>query len=401
MSLEIQGLDKLQRQLESASKAFEALDGEITTIKFDPNDQASIEAAIADMGRAIDSKAAVSQNNPLVEHVAAQLKAQYREQILERAAEARGQIVNTKVDEEFDQEITFRQIENAVTDLRQSDSNSFGRHIKKLSRLFHAPSLSPISQELEDACDLDAWLQAGYATRGGMVGSAKLPWPEDTKEELGLILKLVERFAEKPDDAVQFAFTFYHHSNSITNTLQHMVAQLIVPFVRDYLGYVKARTGVKEVSVHPRGPEASERRVFVVHGHDDGAKEAVARFLERIGFDPVILHEQANQGRTIMEKIEAHGGVGFAVILLTPDDEGNAKGHSPQPRARQNVLLELGYFIGRLGRDRVCALKRGEIEIPSDFVGVVYETFDANGAWKMTLARELKALGFDIDLNRV
>lgn len=142
------------------------------------------------------------------------------------------------------------------------------------------------------------------------------------------------------------------------------------------------------------------RKVFIVHGHDDGAREMVARFLERLGFQSIILHEQANQGRTVIEKVEAHGEVGFAVVLLTPDDEGCVKGGAPEPRARQNVLLELGYFLGRLGRDKVCALKRGTVEIPSDFAGVVWESMDGNG-WKQALGRELEAVGHDIDWNKV
>lgn len=146
---------------------------------------------------------------------------------------------------------------------------------------------------------------------------------------------------------------------------------------------------------------APTRKVFIVHGHDDHAREAVARFLEKIGLQPIILHEQANQGRTIVEKVEAHGDVGFAVVLLTPDDEGCKRGESPSPRARQNVILELGYFIGRLGRKSVCALKRDDLEIPSDFGGVVYETFDASGGWKQALGRELHDAGFEIDWNKV
>ena len=142
-------------------------------------------------------------------------------------------------------------------------------------------------------------------------------------------------------------------------------------------------------------------KVFVVHGHDEGAREAVARFLERLRLQPIILHEQANQGRTVIEKVEAHGDVGFAVVLLTPDDEGAIKGGTPAPRARQNVVLELGYFIGRLGRTHVCALKRGDLEIPSDFAGVVYETFDNGNGWKQALARELQGAGFHIDWNDV
>jgi predicted nucleotide-binding protein len=143
------------------------------------------------------------------------------------------------------------------------------------------------------------------------------------------------------------------------------------------------------------------RKVFVVHGHDEGARETVARFLERLGFQAVILHEQASRSRTVIEKVEEHGDVGFAVVLLTPDDEGCEKGGTASPRARQNVLLELGYFIGRLGRERVCALKRGHIEVPSDFEGVVYVSFDGSGAWKQALGKELEAADFVIDWNKV
>jgi predicted nucleotide-binding protein len=143
------------------------------------------------------------------------------------------------------------------------------------------------------------------------------------------------------------------------------------------------------------------RRVFIVHGHDEGAREAVARYLERIGFEPVILHEQANQGRSVIEKVEAHGDVSFAVVLLTPDDEGAKVGEALEPRARQNVLLELGYFIGRLGRPKVCALMRGTVSIPSDFAGVVWEQMDVGGGWRQSLARELQAAGHEIDWNTV
>ncbi len=147
-------------------------------------------------------------------------------------------------------------------------------------------------------------------------------------------------------------------------------------------------------------PQELSRRVFVVHGHDEGARETVARFLMQLGFEPIILHEQANQGRTVMEKVEAHGQVDFAVVLLTPDDEGCAKGGTPKPRARQNVLLELGYFLGRLGRARVCALKRGTLEVPSDIAGVVWESMESN-SWKQALGRELEAAGHEIDWNKV
>lgn len=143
------------------------------------------------------------------------------------------------------------------------------------------------------------------------------------------------------------------------------------------------------------------RRVFVVHGHDGEARELVARFLKAMDFEPVILHEQPNQGGTVIEKFEANSDVGFAVVLLTPDDVGRSiKEEELKPRARQNVLLELGYFIGHLGRDKVCALRRGDVELPSDYVGVVWEKMDDGGGWKLALARELKAAGHEVNLNK-
>jgi predicted nucleotide-binding protein len=151
----------------------------------------------------------------------------------------------------------------------------------------------------------------------------------------------------------------------------------------------------------PNVGRTNSRKIFVVHGRDEGAREAVARFLEKLDFEAIILHEQANQSRTVIEKIEAYSDVGFAVVLLSPDDEGCLRGETPKPRARQNVLLELGYFIGKLTRQCVCTLKVGEIEIPSDWAGVVDEPFDSTGGWKLTLARELKAAGYQVDWNKV
>ncbi len=146
------------------------------------------------------------------------------------------------------------------------------------------------------------------------------------------------------------------------------------------------------------------RRIFVVHGHDDRARQDVASFLKSLDFEPVVLHEQANLGKTVIEKFEANTDVGFAVVLLTPDDRiaGGADGERPSvDRARQNVILELGYFIAKLGRDRVCALKKGDIELPSDILGIAYTNLDDAGAWKLELARELSAVGFTIEAGKL
>ncbi len=142
-------------------------------------------------------------------------------------------------------------------------------------------------------------------------------------------------------------------------------------------------------------------RVFIVHGHDETAKEAVARFIYQIGLSPVILNEQPSGGQTIIEKFEKSANdVGYAVILLTPDDIGTSKDKPDElkPRARQNVIFELGYFAGKLERKKVCALYKGNIEIPSDYHGVVYISMDSSD-WKMRLALEIKQV-IPIDLNR-
>jgi len=150
-------------------------------------------------------------------------------------------------------------------------------------------------------------------------------------------------------------------------------------------------------------PTPTTRTVFVVHGRDEAFKEAVARFLNRLELNSIILHEQPNQGRTILEKLEYYSSVAFAVVLLTPDDIGGPSSDSDKllPRARQNVVFELGYFIGKLGRERVCALHSEGVELPSDFAGVAYVPLDRGGAWKVMLAREIKAAGLDVDLNKL
>ena len=145
-------------------------------------------------------------------------------------------------------------------------------------------------------------------------------------------------------------------------------------------------------------PKTTKQSVFIVHGHDELLKLEVARFTESLHLEPIILAEQPNLGRTIIEKFEKHASdADFAIVLLTPDDLGGAKLDSITGRARQNVILELGYFIGKLGRHRVCALYKSGVELPSDVLGVLYVSVD--GDWRIRLAREMKAAGVTVDLN--
>ena len=139
-----------------------------------------------------------------------------------------------------------------------------------------------------------------------------------------------------------------------------------------------------------------------MHGHDEGAREAVARFLEKLGLEAIILQEQPDRGFTIIEKFETYASqVSFAVILLTPDDIGGLASASVQgARSRQNVIFELGYFVAKLGRGRACLLRKGDVEIPSDLYGVIYSDMDAGDGWKLKLIKELKAAKLEFDANK-
>jgi predicted nucleotide-binding protein len=128
----------------------------------------------------------------------------------------------------------------------------------------------------------------------------------------------------------------------------------------------------------------------------------IARFVEKLGPKVVILHEQANEGRTVIEKFEDHADVPFAIVLMTGDDRGGLNGDDiakQQRRARQNVIFELGYFLAKLGRRYVAVVHEENVELPSDYSGVVYLPLDAAGAWRWGLAREIRAAGLEIDLN--
>lgn len=153
-------------------------------------------------------------------------------------------------------------------------------------------------------------------------------------------------------------------------------------------------------------PDPPERvfgdKIFIVHGHDEGAKHKIARFIADLGLTETILDEQPGEGQTMIDKFEEHADeAGFAIILLTGDDIGAPKDQKEnlKPRARQNVILELGYFIALLGRKRVCVLYEKDVELPSDIYGLSYLSYvpmSNDEGWKLKLAREMKNIGLPI-----
>lgn len=142
--------------------------------------------------------------------------------------------------------------------------------------------------------------------------------------------------------------------------------------------------------------------VFIVHGHNVAVLQNVARVIEKLKMTPIILSERPNEGKTVIEKFEANSDVGFVIVLLTDDDLGNAKAiEKLNYRARQNVILELGYFMGKLGRKRVMPLYVPGVELPSDIHGLLYTEIDAADKWKFQLVKELKQAGYSVDANLI
>jgi predicted nucleotide-binding protein len=172
--------------------------------------------------------------------------------------------------------------------------------------------------------------------------------------------------------------------------------------IRDRLELYDEPSANEKVS--DTSPPTFGNDVFIVHGHDQAAKHTIAGFVRRLGLNPIILDEQVNRGQTIIEKFEENADeAGFAIVLLTPDDVGAPKDKQDQlkPRARQNVVLELGYFMGKLGRERVCPLLKDEVEKPSDIDGLVYVPMDNFNGWQLKLAKEMKQAGLPVDSEKL
>lgn len=162
---------------------------------------------------------------------------------------------------------------------------------------------------------------------------------------------------------------------------------------------VETETAKSKMEKDNKNMNKQYSKVFIVHGHDGGLRDSVARLIERQDIKPIILFEQPNQGATIIEKFEKHSDVSAAICLFTADDIGRSKNEEEmKPRARQNVIFEAGFFIGKLGRENIIILADKGVEIPSDLQGVVY-TDTTN--WKFDVLKELKAIGYTIDYNKL
>ena len=213
-----------------------------------------------------------------------------------------------------------------------------------------------------------------------------------TCKEYATQLRKIPAFAKKtirPREILQNTTYFEDITRSILNECESQIQEATT----------------KPEATTPNNPKApmDKSKVFIVHGHDGEAKQAVARFVEKIGLEAIILSEQASSGKTIIEKIEEYTDVGFGIVLYTPCDLGASqeKKDELKPRARQNVVFEHGYLMGKIGRENVCALVKGDIETPTDISGVVYIPMDEGGGWKLDVADEMEACGYEVDRSKI
>lgn len=191
----------------------------------------------------------------------------------------------------------------------------------------------------------------------------------------------------------EFDESWYSGTGQMSNLFNTMLEEIIVFGAPTNTSDLEAQIGVTN-------------RVFVVHGHDEEMRQAVARALEKLDLEPVILEERPSSGRTVIEKLDRYSDVSFAVVLLSADDLAYAKNAAPEKaklRARQNVVHELGFFTGKLGRENVLVLHRKEegFETPSNHAGVLYVPYAEMGSWRFDLARELRECGYVVDANKL
>lgn len=239
--------------------------------------------------------------------------------------------------------------------------------------------------------------------------------PGDSSDTFALYLNAIPQNKKVEDLVSAIISKFIESKQEKTNFSDIIQSMKIAKFKESNLNIVSAsienhekkefpKKEIKQVETKTTSSKGqlNTKEIFIVHGHNEEVKHNVARVLEKLKLKPIILNEQSNEGLTIIEKFEKHSNVSFAVILLTYDDFGNAKAISKNnKRARQNVILELGYFIAKLGRKNVLPLYEDDVELPSDISGVLYTKIDDSENWKFRLVKELKTAGFNVDANDI
>lgn len=214
------------------------------------------------------------------------------------------------------------------------------------------------------------------------------------------VKELMRQKQEKLNNPASVGFVFYTYKPKDVINDSDCVRTITNDVIREVQEELKeADSSLWKTNEERNRNNEMNNKVFIVHGRDNAAKTEVARFLEKLGLQPIILHEQPNQGKTLIEKIEEFTDVSYGIAIYTPCDLGGPNEEKPdlKKRARQNVVFEHGYLLAKLGRKRVCALMRPSVEFPSDMSGILYIDFQSNDAWKLNLAKELYNAGLPVN----
>ena len=245
----------------------------------------------------------------------------------------------------------------------------------------------------------------------GEVGAESSKW---SRYNTDLLVKLFDA-STLADEYKDFFFLgldrdemdYLHSENYIANYTDYL-GYKINEYRTDIADSIKSLEGIRDRLELFGEPDPPERtfgdKIFIVHGHDEAAKHKIARFVDDLDLTATILDEQPSMGQTIIDKFEEHANeAGFAIVLLTADDVGAPEDKTDElkPRARQNVILELGYFLQGLGRERIRVLYEEGVELPSDIYGISYVLMDEYGAWKMKLAQEIASADITVDMNKL
>lgn len=285
-----------------------------------------------------------------------------------------------------------------------------------------------LKMEVQQLPSRVTYIGMGYSDFGGSRPNDKVNYEESSKQAFMAAYKMWDDFNK---EIYQSSFevpnnTYWHEyeAQSWDHFFTHdIVADYKKQIQRQITQMQSDINKVDLIECFASGPKQSNRetkeeqplskKIFIVHGHNEEMKQTVARVVTNLGLNPIILHEQANKGRTIIDKLESNAeNIQFAIILLSGDDlaasikdlEGvkdEDVGKRLEKRARQNVVFEMGYFAGKLGRSKLFYLLQEDVIKPGDLDGLVYTPYDAVGAWKFVLVKELKACGYDVDANRV
>lgn len=283
--------------------------------------------------------------------------------------------------------IDIELIQFFIKRISSSNSQTFGSEVAHLfEHLEKEIKDNPIYEIYESS--RSRWID-WEEERGG-----ELELPEQFEDSKLYIYDIYKRISEAGKEGYSLIFDYFPTRNNNINDKVASFNEQLLPYL------AKALTDI--VNANPEFEaqpiKVSGNKVFIIHGHDVQLKTEVQLLLHRAGVNNIVLHEQADKGRNIIEKlIEETESANYAIALLSPDDEL----HDGTKRARQNVILEIGYFLGKLGKSRVRVLKKGDVEIPSDLSGVLYENYDSAGSWKIKLCKELQAVGIFVDLAAV